>query len=312
MRFRIAYCDRGFGSEGVERHEIPAVGRLHARITHTLPGMGYRGRADWHDMSDYVVHFTKPIPLAEIGPPPAPENPGTLSRQELTSSLTHLGKQDRSGYSQWIQILGSRELKVGKKPLGAARRVRGLGDSQRVVCFSEIPLDMLDRLLARRSVYGLGFSKDFIVAKGGAPLWYLDKEGEQPSIISAQIDERTADGVDPDDPFWRLTPFIDNPGNYAGREYRFEWEREWRVIGDVSFHQDDIAFLFLPEGDHVKARQWFSDVRIENSGPAYFCPYIDPRWGMDRIQDALENVPTEPRPLAGAAPWDPDHSPDRF
>jgi hypothetical protein len=162
---------------------------------------------------------------------------------------------------------------------------------------------MLDRLIERRSLYGLGFSKEFIGANGGAPLWYLDKEGEHAPIIRAQIDQRVARGVDPGDPFWAADPFIDNPGNYAGRAYRFEWEREWRVIGDMAFHQDDLAFLFLPEEDHEPARRFFADANVENSGPAYFCPYIDPRWDMDRIQDALENVPEPPEPSPGATPW---------
>jgi hypothetical protein len=172
-----------------------------------------------------------------------------------------------------------------------------------VICFSEIPLDMLDRLIDRRSLYGVGFSKAFIVSNGGGPLWYLDNEGEQAPIIRAQIAERVAAGVNPDDPFWRLMPFINSPGNYHGRPYRFEWEREWRVIGEMSFHQDDIAFLFLPEEDHERARQFFADVEVENRGPAYFCPYIDARWSMDCIQHALKNAPSAPPPSAGAMPW---------
>ena len=262
--------------------------------------MGYRGRDHWHDMSDYVVHFTKPI---EPEPPPAPEHLGRLSRAEFVAAVRYRSQVDATGYDPWVSILGGRELTAGPKPLGAARRVPGIEDSQRVVCFSEIPLDMLDRLIERRSFFGLGFAKEFLVAKGGAPLWYLDKDGDQAPIIRAQIDEHVAAGVDPDDPFWRLTPFIDNPGNYAGRPYRFEWEREWRVIGDMRFHQDDVAFLFLPEEDHDRARQFFVDAEFENTGPAYLCPYIDPRWELDRIQHALRNVPAPPKPSPGASPW---------
>lgn len=265
--------------------------------------MGYRGNEDWHDMSDHVVHFTKPLDPRDIVKPPPPKDPKRRTLGEMLAEIGYISQQDPTGYQPWMQILGGRVLNPGAKPLGAARRIPEVEHLHRVVCFSEIPLDMLDRLIERRSLYGIGFSKAFIVSKGGAPLWYLDKEGEQAPIIRAQIDERVAAGVDPDDPFWRLTPFIDNPGNYAGRQYRFEWEREWRVIGRLSFHQDDVAFLFLPEEDHERARQFFADVEVENRGPVYFCPYIDPRWDMDRIQDALENVPPAPPPSPGATPW---------
>jgi hypothetical protein len=148
---------------------------------------------------------------------------------------------------------------------------------------------MLDRLVERRSLYGIGFTKEFVTSRGGAPLWYLDNAGAQATIIRDVIPQRVAGGVDPDDRLWKLTPFIDNPGVYKGRSYRFEWEREWRVIGDMPFDIGDVAFLFLPEDEHDTARKFFADVQIEHRGPAYFCPYIDPRWSMDRIQDALRN-----------------------
>lgn len=265
--------------------------------------MGYRGRDDWHDMSDYVVHFTKPYPLDEIEQPGGPAEKGERTLAEFLAEIGRIRQQDRTGYERWIGILGSGALKPGVAPLGAGRRVPGIGDSQRVVCFSEIPLDLLDRLIERRSLYGLGFKKELLVAKGGAPLWYLDNEGEQAAIIRAQMAERLERGVDPDDPFWRLTPFIDTPGVYYGRPYRFEWEREWRVIGGMRFQTEDVAFLFLPEEDHDAARQFFADAELEHTGPAYFCPYIDPRWPMDRIQHAVENVPEPPPPSRNAVPW---------
>jgi hypothetical protein len=100
--------------------------------------MGYRGRENWHDMSDYVVHFTKPVPVEEITSPPAP--PGRTSLGELVAEIGYQNQLDRTGYGPWIEILDGRELKTGAEPLGAARRVPHIEVSQRVVCFSEIPL----------------------------------------------------------------------------------------------------------------------------------------------------------------------------
>ena len=62
-------------------------------------------------------------------------------------------------------------------PFGAARKLAGLGDTQHSACFSEIPLDLLARLIDRRSLYGIGFRQDVLVAGGGARVWYLDKGG---------------------------------------------------------------------------------------------------------------------------------------
>ena len=264
--------------------------------------MGYRGRA-YRDMSDFAVHFTKAVPKHQVGPPPPPpKRKGRLSLGEMVQRIGHMHRRDRSGFYPWRDILGARKLRAGAKPLGAARNVEGVKESQRVVCFSEIPLDMLNRLVERRSLYGIGFRKEFLIARGGAPLWYLDDKGEQAQLIRAQVRQRERTGVDTADPFWKLTPFIDHPGFYKGREYRWEWEREWRVIGDLPFEIEDVAFLFLPEEEHEKARQWFADVEFEHTGPAYFCPYIDPRWPLDRIEDALEKVPAKPDPSPGAIP----------
>ena len=68
-----------------------------------------------------------------------------------------------------------------------------------------------------------------------------------------------AGGIDPTDAVWAITPFVDYPGEYGGSQYRFEWEREWRVPGGLAFSPDDVAFLFIPEDLHAKARSFFDD-----------------------------------------------------
>ena len=82
--------------------------------------IGYRGHADWRDMSEYVVHFAKDVPGG------------------------------KSAYNSMISILYSGKLEARTR-FGAIRWSDALGDSQGSVCFSEIPLDRLDRLVQRRS-----------------------------------------------------------------------------------------------------------------------------------------------------------------
>lgn len=266
--------------------------------------MGYRGHDSWRDMSDYVVHFTKPPHGAGHVPDPSPPaHPGRLTRPESRDRMRYWAAPDVTGYYQMMSILYDRELRPGQHPFGAARELTALGDSQRAVCFSEIPLDMLDRLVERRSRYGIGFRKDVLITRGGAPLWYLDKASPQARTVSTIIQSKIDRGIDPADPIWKLTPFIDQPGDYGGHPYRFEWEREWRVAGPFGFEPADAAFLFLPEDDHDAARQFFADVKVEHSGPVYECPYIDPTWSIEKIEEALESVPPLPDPRPTAVPW---------
>ena len=139
--------------------------------------------------------------------------------------------------------------------------------------------------------------------KGGTPLWYVDRDSPQAEAVRKMIQAKVAAGVDPADPFWKLTPFLDHPGVYNGRPYRFEWEREWRVAGDVHFEPEDVAFLFIPEELHEQARQFFAAVKIEHSGPSYECAYIDAGWPIERIEEALTDVPPLPEASRNAVPW---------
>jgi hypothetical protein len=67
-------------------------------------------------MSKYAVHFTK--------------TGGDLSASDVLR-----------------KIVNESQLIPGPDAFGAARNLCALGDSQRSVCFSGIPLDMLDRAL---------------------------------------------------------------------------------------------------------------------------------------------------------------------
>lgn len=238
-------------------------------------------------MSDFVVHFTKPVPLTSISEPVAITTGSGLTRAELLEQIQYINDLDRTGRQPWLEILSSGLLRPGKKPVGAARDLATIAQSQRTVCFSEIPLDMLHRLIRTRSSYGLGFHKETLIAKGGAPLWYLDAVGEQTIHIKEQIARRISTRIDPNDPFWRLTPFIDHPSD----DGPYEWEREWRVIGEMRFDPRDVAFLLLPEEDHLRAQQFFLHIATENRGPAYQCPCVDPlTWDIEQISDVLADI----------------------
>jgi hypothetical protein len=95
-------------------------------------------------------------------------------------------------------------------------------------------------------------------------------------------------GMDPGDPLWSLTPFID----FSQENYRFEWEREWRVPGSegMRFTPDDVAFLFLPEDEHASTQAFSMEAATRNNGPAYLCPYLDPRWNESKLQAAFASI----------------------
>jgi hypothetical protein len=204
----------------------------------------------WSDMSPYVVHFTKTW-----------------------------DKGDE--YSRLWTIVTEERVEPGPEPFGAARGIPGILESQRSACFSEVPLDQLGRLVSRRSSFGLAFRKELLVSRGGAPVWYLGIDGPTADAFKEMLRSASA-SPKRDSPLWKITPFVDFPGDYPTGSYRFEWEREWRVPGGFTFDVVDIEFVFLPEAKHKAARRsTFKHLRAR---------LIDPTWPRDRIQAELPDL----------------------
>lgn len=209
----------------------------------------------WEDMSNYVVHFTK-------------------------------ASDSRTEYQNMISINHSRTILASSR-FGVGRRKAPEALAQEVVCFSEIPPHLLNRLARRRGRYGIGFSKEFVRFRGACPIWYVDKGSPLHSSIDALMHRALVSSDSVSDPVWSLTPFIDVRGSFLSSSYKFEWEREWRYIGNFSFTENDVAFLIIPEELHGMARSFFYNAVRENLGPGYFCPYIDPFWTKERVEKAL-------------------------
>ncbi|GAA4237633.1 hypothetical protein GCM10022254_50270 [Actinomadura meridiana] len=205
--------------------------------------LGYAGYPDWRDMSEYLVHLTDEFAM------------NAILRQRAIKAM---------------------------KAFGAATNVAGLGDSQQAACLSEIPLDRLDRLVERHGEWGLGFLKSYIRCRNGGPVWYTHRDSDLAEAVFQTVRQAMCGGVDPEDPLWKLTPFIDKTGAWDGGRYEFEWEREWRVLGDLEFFVGDVEFLIIPEVQQASMQAWW-DRNFGEMMP----PVIDITWEMGRLQAAL-------------------------
>ncbi|WP_274423902.1 abortive infection system antitoxin AbiGi family protein [Chelativorans sp. YIM 93263] len=203
----------------------------------------------WKDMSKYVVHFAK-------------ENP------------------PRSAYDNAISILYERRI-IAKNAFGAGRH---LAPARKSVCFSEVPLHHLKRLADVRGQHGIGFRKEYVVERGGGPILYAYKDTIQAKAVNAMVHAAVNE---PSSPIWDVAPFVDLPGTYGKSKYLYEWEREWRHVGNLHFAETDPAFLIIPEDLDDIARGFFASAKLEHVGPSYECPFIDPYWGEDKIEAAL-------------------------
>jgi hypothetical protein len=273
----------------------PATKRSAERHPRQSPRWHPEPMADWEDMSRWAVHFTAPDR----------ERPSTAPLPEGVWASAHerearLRRQDTTGYQNSISILWDRFVRPFAEPHGAGKDVSAVAEGHRSAAVSEIPLHLLDRLVKARSSYGIGFSQDYLVKQGGARVWYLEEGGVLAASVRKQVQDRVEAEIDPQDPFWTLTPFVEfsDPTQSFGD---WRWEREWRVPGGLRFEPTDVAFLFLPEQFHDAARRFFADHQAANTGPAYLCPYIDVTWDRKRITTALEAAPKLPEPSSSAS-----------
>jgi hypothetical protein len=163
--------------------------------------LGFRGDPKWRDMSEFLVHFT--------------------SRESLLS------------------ILSAGEVE-GRKQFGWFRTDTPTQHLRMSACFSEVPIDQIDRLAARRGRYGIGFRRSFVQSKGGGRVWYAEEP--QRALVFDSFNHIYRTDTDRTNPLWKLTPFIDD----VSPAYDFTWEREWRVPGGLSFELSDVAFLVRP------------------------------------------------------------------
>jgi hypothetical protein len=68
------------------------------------------------------------------------------------------------------------------------------------------------------------------------------------------------DAVTPTDPLWKLTPYVDRPGEYEGRGTGSNGSVSGGVAGDFRFDRKDVALLFMLQGLHAPARTFFAEV----------------------------------------------------
>ena len=154
----------------------------------------------------YAVHFTRGRHPADAARALDAPLPGLPSHQEVMRFQQDV---DTTGYWSSLSILWTGEVRPARDPLGIAATLPQVGASQRAACFSATRLDKLKRLREKRSLYGVGFTLDRLAVFGGRAVQYLQPGSPQADRAGNEIRRRTRAGIDPADPFWKTTVFID-------------------------------------------------------------------------------------------------------
>ncbi len=219
-------------------------------------------------------------------------------RTDLSTFVVHLTRDSETSTANenLASIIQDRTLRAGE-PKGWATWDRfDLSDealaTQRVVCFSETPLEHVHSLFAvieGRALqfrgYGVAFPKMVARWMEINPVWYIDlsrapgawRDWPMKEALNALVTEAHEDFADR--PISRLAPFIEGMGSFPNgnggvRHREFSWEREWRHCGDLDLSPWWSKALWLcPESEFAQFQQLL--------GPGTHC--VDPAWGLERI-----------------------------
>lgn len=161
------------------------------------------------DISDYLVHFTK--------------SGKSCSSRRFKHKTDEIDKL--SAYDRLVSILNSKTIIATPIPWVDVESV----------CFTECPWMSLLEHAKKYSPYGIGFSKSFIFACDGNPVFYC-----RDSLFSA-----TQWTDDIKHYLTRFNPSYNPEQKQNSTVLDYSHEREWRVPHDLSFEYNQIEFVVL-------------------------------------------------------------------
>jgi hypothetical protein len=247
-------------------------------------------------------------------------------RTDLSTFVVHLTRRQNATHSAQDALVGialSGRLEA-RTPLGWAKTEDDKSDpakqSQRVVCFSETPLEYIHSMVGPidgRAIamepYGIALPKLKARKLGINPVWYIDMttgtgDSHEWGLSKAldSLRDRTIEAAAADDRGFhaanpaKLFPFIEQMGTWPTSSKEFWWEREWRHAGHLALPATSVMWL-CPENE-IEV--------IQRRVGRELSPWIDPRWGVEVIVAHLAGFPSADvspfRPRTQPKPGKPD------
>jgi hypothetical protein len=216
-------------------------------------------------------------------------------RTDLSTFVVHLTRDRDAEWDAKRALLRIAELCLIRAitPMGWAANQEldeRATQSQRVVCFSETPLEHVGTLVAdiagrqvRLQPWGVVLTKMTARANGVNPVWYVDQTPGRDWEIAHALDELRDDALRAgfaDHPAAMIMPFFEPMGTWptTGGQREFWWEREWRKRGDFSFRPEQVVSWIVPEADHDPFAEYMAE-----EWPHSPARCIDSTWSLEEI-----------------------------
>lgn len=207
--------------------------------------------------------------------------------QEHPSVTAYRTTDDGTGKDNLKSILRAEQIEA-RTPFGLAKNTGG--DSQKCVCFTETPLELLHLMTGeiegracQFEPYGVAITKKIARMRGVTPVWYLDITPTHHWLtnpIESLINQAIGRGDFEESDISQITPFIETMGSgYSPGEYNYRkefwWEREWRHRGSFSLLCNLI--VICPERDIEEFET------IINEECHVRPSFVDSKWGLEQI-----------------------------
>lgn len=225
-------------------------------------------------------------------------------RTDLSTFVVHLTKRTTSSARENLRSILKGQTIRAVSAMGAAagRLDPGTRDwnSQRVVCFTESPLEQLhsffvqfeERRRHKFAPYGIAFTKLQARRAGVTPVWYTDTTWAtnwRVNYVWNLIETAKTAGKFATSDIAQIAPFVETMGYAASGHKEFWWEREWRHLGNFSFGYEDIALGLCHEGHIDQFEKLMARIALRDPAAAGV-RFIDPRWGLEQIIGRLAGV----------------------
>lgn len=175
-----------------------------------------------------------------------------MSRPDISSYLAHFtSNKFPKGYKDihnptnpYMRVPAIKRLENILKDKKILASILPWTGALKAVCLTECPWTSLVEHTKQYSPYGVGFTKEFIFAKGGAPAYYV-----RPDYFRQQ--EWSNDAMTFVTPFWPEYATKEQKEKTKFKKCDYTHEREWRVPNDLEFDYSDIAFVILNDYNDI-------------------------------------------------------------
>ncbi|KAE9635720.1 hypothetical protein [Aeromonas veronii] len=191
-------------------------------------------------------------------------------RPDISRFLVHLTRRTRNidAEDNLINILKEKNIEARNHHCLFSPKLKKmdltprLKNSFKTVCFTETPLDQIDKLAVedfprriKLQPYGLVFWRDNMIEVGANPAIYLNAEGTALREYLLSEFDRQFEGIDTlnelrrTEEYYREIIHYYSLVNIMREKHDFSWEREWRHPGDFNFNYSDVVAIVAKNPD---------------------------------------------------------------